>query len=144
MSAGVEKPPNVLDTLAANVPLKDGAYIAVVVLKPKLLEDRKYGREAVRFTIKVVEGVHKGRLVTLELLTQAPELQQARVDHDVDLLDRWRQALGIVDPVPSWPELIEACRAAAIGKRVEFTLWQRKWNGNLELRLSSVKVLAGG
>ena len=105
-------------------------------------DDRGY--EAIRFTIKVVEGADKGRLATVELLIQAPELQKARVRHDLDLLDQWRLALGIVAPVPSWPDLIEACRAAAAGKRVEFTLWQKKWNGNLDLRLSSVKVLADG
>jgi hypothetical protein len=115
----------------------------VANFKPKLLEDRKYGREAIRFTLKIAEGPHKGRLATVELLIQGSELQQARVDHDIDLLDRWRLALGIVDPAPTWPDLIEACRAAAVGKRVEFILWQKKWNGNLELRLSSVKVLAG-
>jgi hypothetical protein len=137
--------PNVLDALAAKALLKDGTYVAVVAdFKPKLLEDRKYGREAIRFTLKIVEGADKGRLVTLELLIQGSELQQARVDHDIDLLDRWRLALGIIDSAPTWPDLIEACRAAAVGKRVEFTLWQRKWNGNLELRLSSVKVLGDG
>jgi len=136
---------NVLDTLAAKALLKDGAYVAVVAdFKPKLLEDPKYGREAIRFTLKVVEGPDKGRLATLELLTQGSELQQARVDHDIDLLNQWRLALGIVDPAPTWPDLIEACRAAAVGKRVEFILWQRKWNGNLELRLSSVRVLGDG
>jgi hypothetical protein len=135
---------NVLDTLAANVPLKDGAYIAVVVLKPKLLEDREYGREVIRFTIKVVEGSHKGRLATVELLTKAPEIQKARVSHDLNLLDQWRLALNITAPVHSWPDLIEAYRAAAVGKRVEFSLWQQIWNGNLYLRLSSVKVLADG
>ena len=58
--------PNVLDTLAAKVLLKDGAYIAVVAdFKPKLLEDHKYGREAIRFTLKIVEGDSKGRLATL-------------------------------------------------------------------------------
>jgi hypothetical protein len=136
---------NVLDTLTAKALLKDGAYVAMVAdFKPKLLEDRKYGREAIRFTLKIVEGADKGRLVTLELLTQSSELQQARVDHDIDLLNQWRLALGIVDPAPTWPDLIEACRAAAVGKRVEFILWQRKWNGNLELRLSSVRVLGDG
>jgi hypothetical protein len=134
---------NVLDTLAAKALLKDGAYIAVVAdLKPKLLEDPRYDREAIRFTLKIVEGASRGRLVTLELLVQGSELQQARVDHDVDLLDRWRSDLGIIDPAPTWPNLIEACRAAAVGKRVEFNLWQKRWNGNLELRLGSVKVLA--
>jgi hypothetical protein len=134
---------NVLDTLAANAPLKDGAYIAVVAdLKPKLIVERGY--EALRFTIRVVEGDSKGRLATLELLLQAPELQKARVKHDLGVLDTWSSALAIAAPVPSWPDLIEACRAAAIGKQVEFTLWQKKWNGNLELRLSSVKVLADG
>ena len=54
----------------------------------------------------------------------------------------WLSALPTA--VPSWPDLIEACRAAAVGKRVEFSLWQRKRNGNLDLRLSSVKVLADG
>jgi hypothetical protein len=138
-------PPNVLDTLAANVPLRDGAYIAVVAnLKPKLIEDDERGREAIRFTLKIAEGPHKGRLATVELLTQAPELQKARVRHDLDLLDRWRLALNIAAPVSSWPDLIEACRAAAIGKRVEFTLWQSIWNGNLDLRLSSVRVLGDG
>jgi hypothetical protein len=101
----------------------------------------KYDREAIRFTLKIVEGADKGRLATVELLIQGSELQQARVDHDIDLLDRWRLALGIVDPTSTWPDLIEACRAAAVGKRVEFSLWQWKRNGNLELRLSSVKVL---
>jgi hypothetical protein len=137
--------PNVLDTLAANAPLKDGAYIAVVAgLKPKLIVDDERGYEALRFTLKIVEGVHKGRLATVELLIHAPDFQKARVRHDLDLLDRWRLPLGIVDPTPTWPELIEACRAAAVGKRVEFALWQWRRNGNLELRLSSVKVLAGG
>jgi hypothetical protein len=84
------------------------------------------------------------RLATLELLLQAPELQKARVKHDLGLLDTWSSALNIAAPVPSWPDLIEACRAAAVGKRVEFILWQRKWNGNLELRLSSVRVLGDG
>ena len=136
---------NVLDTLAAKALLKDGAYVAMVAdFKPKLLEDRKYGREAIRFTLKIVEGADKGRLATVELLIQGSELQQARVDHDIDLLDRWRLALNIAAPVSSWPELIEACRAAAAHKRVEFTLWQSKWNGNLELRLSSVRVLGDG
>jgi hypothetical protein len=136
---------NVLDTLAANAPLKDGAYIAVVAdLKPKLIADAERGYEALRFTIRVVEGDSKGRLATLELLLQAPELQKARVRHDLGVLDTWSSALAITAPVPSWPDLIEACRAAAVGKRVEFILWQRKWNGNLELRLSSVKVLGGG
>jgi hypothetical protein len=136
---------NVLDMLAAKVLLKDGAYIAVVAdFKPKLLEDSKYGREAIRFTLKIAEGADKGRLATLELLIQGSELQQARVNHDVDLLDRWRLALGIIDPVHEWPDLIEACRAAAVGKRVEFTLRQWRWNGNLELRLSNVKALADG
>jgi hypothetical protein len=134
---------NVLETLAANAPLKDGAYIAVVAdFKPKLIEERGY--EALRFTIRVVEGDSKGRLATLELLLQAPELQKARVKHDLGVLDTWSSALAIAAPVPSWPDLIEACRAAAIGKRVEFILWQKRWNGNLELRLSSVKVLADG
>ena len=138
-------PPNVLDTLAANAPLKDGAYVAVVAnLKPKLIADADRGYEALRFTIKVVEGADKGRLATVELLIQAPELQKARVRYDLGLLDQWRLALGITAAVPSWPDLIEACRAAAVGKRVEFTLWQWKRNGNLELRLSSVKVLADG
>ena len=134
---------NVLDTLAANAPLQDGAYIAVVAnLKPKLLEDPRYGRETIRFTLKIVEGANKGRLVTVELFIQAPELQKGRVRHDLNLLDRWRLALGIVDPAPTWPDLIEACRTASAGKRVEFTLWQWNRNGNLDLRLSSVKVLA--
>jgi hypothetical protein len=134
---------NVLDTFATKVLLKDGAYVAVVAdLKPKLLEDRKYGREALRFTLKIVEGASKGRLATVELLIQGSELQQARIDHDIDVLDQWRRALGIVDPPPTWPDLIEACRAAAVGRRVEFSLWQWKRNGNLELRLSNVKVLA--
>ena len=63
--------PNVLDTLAANAPLKDGAYIAVVAnLKPKLIVDDDRGYEALRFTIKVVEGADKGRLATVELLIQ--------------------------------------------------------------------------
>jgi hypothetical protein len=122
---------NVLDTLAANAPLKDGAYVAVVA-------DLK------RFTNRVVEGDSKGRLATLELLLQAPELQKARVRHDLGVLDTWSSALAITAPVPSWPDLIEACRAAAVGKRVEFILWQKKWNGNLELRLSSVRVLGDG
>jgi hypothetical protein len=136
---------NVLDTLAANAPLKDGAYIAVVAdLKPKLIADAERGYEALRFTIRVVEGDSKGRLATLELLLQAPELQKARVRHDLGVLDTWSSALGITAPVLSWPDLIEACRAAAIGKRVEFTLWQKRWNGNLELRLSSVRVLGDG
>ena len=136
---------NVLDTLTAKALLKDGAYVAVVAdFKPKLLEDPKYGREAIRFTLKVVEGPDKGRLATVELLIGAPELQKGRVRHDLGLLDRWRLALGIVDPVLTWPDLIEACRAAAVGKRVEFTIWQNVWNGNLELRLSSVRVLADG
>ena len=135
--------PNVLDALAANAPLKDGAYIAGVAnLKPKLVEDADRGYEALRFTIKVVEGADKGRLATVELLIKAPELQKARVRHDLNLLDQWRLTLGITTAVPSWPDLIEACRAAAVGKRVEFSLWQWKRNGNLELRLSSVKVLA--
>ena len=136
-------PLNVLDTLAANAPLKDGAYIAVVAnLKPKVIVDDERGYEVLRFTIKVLEGADKGRLATVELLIQAPELQKARVRHDLGVLDQWRLALGITAAVPSWPDLIEACRAAAAGKRVEFTLWQRKWNGNLDLRLSNVKVLA--
>jgi hypothetical protein len=135
--------PNVLDALAANAPLKDGAYIAGVAnLKPKLVEDADRGYEALRFTIKVVEGADKGRLATVELLIKAPELQKARVRHDLNLLDQWRLTLGITTAVPSWPDLIEACRAAAVGKRVEFSLWQWKRNGNLELRLSGVKVLA--
>ena len=139
------EPPNVLDTLAANAPLKDGAYIAVVAsLKPKLIVDDDRGYTALRFTIKVVEGDDKGRLATVELLIKAPELQKARVRHDLSLLDQWRQALGITTAVPTWPDLIEACRAAAAGKRLEFSLWQRKWNGNLDLRLSSVKVLGDG
>jgi hypothetical protein len=136
---------NVLDTLAANAPLKDGAYVAIVSdLKPKLIADAERGYEALRFTIRVVEGDSKGRLATLELLLQAPELQKARVRHDLGVLDTWSSALTITAPVPTWPDLIEACRAAAVGKRVEFILWQRKWNGNLELRLSSVRVLGGG
>jgi hypothetical protein len=137
--------PNVLDTLAANAPLKDGAYIAVIAgLKPKLIVDDHRGRTVIRFTLKVVEGPDKGRLATVELLIRAPELQKGRVRHDLGLLDRWRLALGIIDPVLTWPDLIEACRAAAIGKRVEFTLWQSIWNGNLDLRLSSVRVLGDG
>jgi hypothetical protein len=136
---------NVLDTLAANAPLKDGAYVAVVAdLKPKLIVDAERGYETLRFTIRVVEGDSKGRLATLEVFLQAPELQKARVKHDLGLLDTWSSALNIAAPVPSWPDLIEACLAAAIGKRVEFTLWQKKWNGNLELRLSSVRVLPDG
>jgi hypothetical protein len=134
---------NVLDTLAVDASLKDGAYIAVVAnIKPKLIADDERGRAAIRLTFKIVEGPDRGRLVTIELFIKAPGLQQARVDHDMDLLDRWASALGIVDPAPTWPDLIEACRAAAIGKRVEFTLWQKVWNGKVDLRLSRVKVLA--
>ena len=52
---------NVLEALAANAPLKDGAYVAVVAnLKPKLIVDADRGYEAIRFTIKVVEGADKG------------------------------------------------------------------------------------
>ena len=116
----------------------------VANLKPKLIVDDERGYEALRFTIKVVEGADKGRLATVELLIQAPELQKARVRHDLGLLDGWRLALGITAPVPSWPDLIKACQAASTSKRVEFTLWQKVWNGNLELRLSSVKVLSNG
>jgi hypothetical protein len=131
---------NVLDTL-----LKDGAYVAVVTdLKPKLLEDLGCDRRALHFTIKIGEGPYRGRLVTIELLIEGSKLQQPRVDHDIDLLDRLRQALGIIDPAPTWPGVIEECRAAAVGKRLEFTLWRKVWNGKTELRLSSVKVLGDG
>jgi hypothetical protein len=140
----VTAPTNVLDTLAARVPLADGAYVAVVDLKPKLLVDSERGREALRFTLRVAEGDAKGRLATVELVIEAPELQQRRVDHDLGLLDAWRSALGITAPAPSWPDLIEACRAAAVGKRVEFTLRRHVWNGNLELRLVGVRMLANG
>ena len=84
--------------------MKDGAYIAVVAtLKPKLIEDADRGYEAIRFTIKVVEGADKGRLATVELLIRAPELQKARVRHDLNLLDQWRLALGISAPSPPGP-----------------------------------------
>ena len=54
-------------------------------------------------------------------------------------LEMWCDCLG-VDSASTLTELIAKLRDAAVGKRVEFELSCRRWNGGVDIHLISVRL----
>ncbi len=129
---------NIVETIKLRAPLPDGCYIATVadLPKPRAIDDR--GRQGVSLTLKVVEGIAKGRMATIELLVQASG-NNRRVDRDLDVLSMWCDCLA-VGSADSLIELVVKLQKAATGKRLEFTIQRNDWRGGVDLHLIAVRM----
>ena len=140
--------PCVLDALAANVPLKDGAYIAVVLsLSRSCL---RTGSTVVRPSAsrsRLSKAPVKAAWPRSSFSSGAPSFSRLASTTTLSSFAGPVAAgfLASSTPVPSWHDLIEACRGSPrSASELSSPIWQKIWNGNLKLRLSNVKVLANG
>ena len=129
---------NVVQDLKANTPPPSGVYIAAVTGAPQPINDTR--RRGVRFVIEVVEDPGSGHRAAVELTTELKVGgNRAGMLSDHLTLEMWCDCLG-VDSASTLTELIAKLRDAAVGKRVEFELNCRRWNGGVEIRLISVRL----
>jgi hypothetical protein len=129
---------NVVQDLKANTPPTSGVYIGVVTGTPQPIND--YRRRGVRFVVEVAEGPSSGRRATVEMIIELKVGgNRARMLSDHLALEAWCLALG-VDDASTLTELIAKLRDAAVGRRVEFELNCRRWNGGVDVHLISVRL----
>jgi hypothetical protein len=125
---------NFVEALKANAPPPSGTYLGSVIGDPRAINDSR--RTGVRFVLEI-EG---GRRATIELITALKVGgNRARVLGDLQALEMWCDALG-VDNASTLTELIAKLRDAAIGKRVEFDLVCRRWQGGIDISLIGVRL----
>jgi hypothetical protein len=129
---------NVVESLRTNTPPPSGVYIGAVTGAPQPINDSR--RRGVRYVIEVAEGPASGRRATVELTTELKVGgNRARMLSDHLALEAWCLALG-VDNAATLTELIAKLRDAALGKRVEFELDCRRWQGGVDVYLIGVRL----